>query len=82
MPTHVPGMPAPKSRILDPFFDTIVEVVDLKRNVVVASHRDDRMLMPVGRGYLSSYEEDAAGSPIYSIWRPRLAGFTRSQPSP
>jgi len=60
--------------IFDPFLDTVIELVDIERNVVVARFRDDRAHIPAGHGYLASYEEDAGGNATYRIWRPRLMG--------
>ncbi|MEX2283307.1 MAG: hypothetical protein WEE89_12560 [Gemmatimonadota bacterium] len=72
LPGPVPGMPVPRSPVLDPFFDTVIEVIDLRRNVVVSAVRSGRMFTPVPRGYLASYEVDDVGHPIYTVWRPRL----------
>ena len=70
--TAVPGMFAP-NYVLDAFVDTIIEVIELRRNVVVASYREGRALVPIGGGYLASYEEDDQGKPTYRIWQPRLS---------
>lgn len=70
-PSPVPGMPEALP-VLDPFLDTVIELIDIERNVVVARFRDDRAYIPVGQGYLASYEEDAAGRATYRIWRPSL----------
>lgn len=61
---------------LDPFLDTIIEVVDLERNAVIAHMRDDRALVPIPGGFLAYYEEDQAGLPSYRILRPRVVGST------
>jgi hypothetical protein len=81
VPSKVPGMPAAKSPVLNQFFDTIIEVIDIKQNVALASLRVDRMLTPAGRGYLASYEEDLTGYPMFTIWRPRLVSIPSYKPS-
>ena len=72
-PAPVPGMFVALP-VLDPFLDTVIELIDLDRNVAVARFRDDRAHIPVGNGYLASYEEDGDGQATYRVWRPRLMG--------
>lgn len=76
--TAVPGMFKP-DYVLDPFVDTIIEVIDLRRRAVIASYREGKALVPIGGGFLASYEEDYHGKPTYRIWRPRLSGSTLSR---
>ena len=75
-PAPVPGM-SEAVPVLDPFLDTVIELIDVERNVVVATFRDDRAHIPAGHGYLASYEVDAAGRATYRIWRPSLINIAR-----
>ena len=51
-------------------FDTIVEVIDLSTNRLLASHRlSQHILGFVDDGLVASYAEDAQGNPRYAVWR-------------
>jgi hypothetical protein len=54
----------------DQFFDTVVEVLDLKRGQVIASARFDQFfLSSMGGGYVASYKESPFGTPQVLLWR-------------
>jgi hypothetical protein len=60
---------AAKHRLLD----TIVEVIDVQRGVLLASQRFDEVFQTVVNGQpFVTYEEDETGHPTYKVWRFRL----------
>jgi len=55
-------------------FDSMVEVIDPRAGVVLASQRLDVALwISIGDGLFSSLDERADGSPRHDVWRLRLA---------
>ncbi len=65
-------------QVLEPFFDTIIDVIDIKSGEVAFTYRDSRMLLPVGLGHLASYSENSDGVPSYEILAHRLRGKPNS----
>ena len=53
--------------------DSILEIIDPRRGVVIATRAFDTLFMAIiAPDLLVSYTEDAAGNPRYVIWRARL----------
>lgn len=54
----------------DTLFDTVVELIDVRRHRLIASHRfPEHLLGLVGDDLVATYEEDRSGNPRYVIWR-------------
>lgn len=57
----------------DRYIDTLVEIIDPRRGVIVASQRFDEILSPMdARGYTASSNEDPDGFVSWTIWRLEL----------
>src|SRR5690606_14537866 len=55
------------------YFDTVIEVVDLERRVVVAQGRMEAALSSARlRSYLITYGESTFGTQLIQVWRPRI----------
>ena len=58
--------------------DSVLEVIDPVRRVVVATQTFDTLFMGfIARDLLVSYTEDAAGNPRYIVWRARVVSPSR-----
>ncbi|CAN5855301.1 hypothetical protein BH23GEM9_BH23GEM9_18570 [soil metagenome] len=73
LPTSSGGMTAVSPAAQHTLHDTILEVVDPRTGVLLASHRYDPSLFPVtGGGVLYIYREDEFGRPRYEFFKPLL----------
>ena len=62
----------------DSLFDTIVELIDVRRHRLILSHRFTQNLVGrVGDDLVATYEEDRSGNPRYVIWRISVTRFRR-----
>jgi hypothetical protein len=61
----------------DEFYDSIIEVIDPVRGVVVASQRFPQWMHPrfIDEGYVSSYVEDDDGILLIKVWSVELTGL-------
>ena len=75
-PVPYPGVPGARwtpDAAMHNIFDTIVEVIDLRTGSLIATERlRQHFVSQPGVGLLASYEEDAAGTPRYAVWRVEL----------
>ncbi len=63
-------------------YDTIIEVIDPRAGVLVATQRLPLHLQSMGNGQVFiSYHEDEVGHPKYDVWRLRLTAPRRLQSS-
>jgi hypothetical protein len=59
----------------DLVWDTMIEIIDLRRNEVVATKRFAQFLWHVFNGReIFLYDEDDSGSPLFRVFRPTLRG--------
>ena len=56
------------------FFDTIVEVIDVRARALVASRRFDESLSVVGSGLVRTLGQEEDGTARFTAWHMRLAG--------
>ena len=58
--------------------DSMLEVIDPARGIVLAARRFDTLFMDfIAPDLLVSYEEDADGNPRYVVWRTRIVSSPR-----
>jgi hypothetical protein len=56
-----------------PFYDTVIDVIDPARGMLVATFRFDTYYQQyLGSGYVASYRESPQGTPLIDVWRVRL----------
>jgi hypothetical protein len=73
LPQHPGGGTYTPDSLRHKIHDSVLEVIDPERRVVLATRTFDTLFKAfIAPGLLASYTEDASGNPRYVIWRTRL----------